>query len=290
MNSKTKNDLENLRSKNSFIGDVWANFKRWLIKFFRSSHTVIMDLMQPILFLILFVEVFGDIVSNPISGVLGGEVEYVTFLLPAISIQVAVMTGMSSGVGLVRDIEEWIFEKVMVSPMSATAVFIGKTTSELVRIAAQIAIILALGIALGAKISTGILGMLGIIGVGLLFSIVFISLTTSISMITKDLGALQAILMPIMFPLLFLSSAFLPLKILPDWIQIFGKFNPITYGVDAARAITLGKDVMTTIEFNALSGMWNTVVPAISILLIYIIILGGIAIYAIKRGTSSETK
>lgn len=279
-----------VRSKNTFLGDTYANFKRWLLKFLRSPHTVIMNLLQPILFLLLFTELFGKIVSNPISQLLGGNIDYITFLLPAIAMQVAVMTGMGSGIGLVRDIEEGIFEKVMVSPMSTTAVFLGKTFSELLRIAIQIAIILILGIFLGAEINTGLLGIFGIIFTGLLFSMVFISLTTSISMITKDQEAMQSIMMPIMFPLLFLSSAFLPIDILPEWIQVFGKFNPVTYGVDAARAITLGKDVMTVLDINAFNGMWNTIIPAITILIGFILVLGAIAVYTIKIGTSSQAK
>ncbi len=289
---KTNNDeaREFFRSSNTFVGDTFANFKRWLLKFLRSPHTVVMNLLQPILFLLLFTELFGKIVSNPISQLLGGDIEYITFLLPAIAMQVAVMTGMASGIGLVRDIEEGIFEKVMVSPMSTTAVFLGKTFSELLRIAVQIAIILVLGILIGAEITTGILGIFGIIAIGLLFSMVFISITTTISMITKDQEAMQSIMMPIMFPLLFLSSAFLPIEILPNWIQVFGKFNPVTYGVDAARAITLGKDVMTVLDITSFNGMWNTVIPSVIILLGFILVFGGLAVYTIRIATSSQAK
>ncbi len=290
--SKNLNPQEEIqRSKNSFIGDISANFKRWILKFVRSPHVLIMNLLQPVLFLLLFTEVFGKIASGPISGSLGNSsIEYITFLLPAIAMQVAITTGQGAGIGLVRDMEEWIFEKVMVSPMSTTAVFLGKTFSELVRISVQIIIILGLGILLGAEVSTGVLGVFGIIFVGILFSMIFISLTTAIAMITKDQEAMMSIMMPIMFPLLFLSSAFLPLKILPTWIQTFATINPVTYGVDAARAIILGQDVMTVIDVTSFSGMWNTLIPAFIVMMAYILILGSFAVYTIKRETSTEAQ
>lgn len=278
------------RSTNTFAGDTWANFKRWFLKFVRTPHVIVMNLFQPILFLVLFTEVFGDIVSGPITAAVGGSFNYVTFLLPAIAIQVSIMTSEGAGINLVKDIDKWIFDKVMVYPMNKSAVFLGKTASELLRIVIQIGIILALGVILGADIGTGFTGALGVIAVGILFSLIFISITTTVAMLTKDQEAMMSIMMPLMFPLLFLSSAFLPLEKLPGWIQTVARFNPVTYGVDAARAIVLEKDVMTVIDVNCFTGMWNTVIPAVSVLAALALIFGGIAVLTIKRETSSEVR
>lgn len=278
------------RSKNSFLGDTWANCKRWLLKFLKTPPLLVMNLVHPIIFLFLFTEVFGKIASGPISGAIGGSVNYVTYLLPAIALQVAMMTAQGAGMNLVRDMDDWIFEKVMVYPMSKTAVFLGKTISEIFRIIVQIGIILGLGILLGAEIATGFLGALGVIGVGVLFSLLYISLSTAIAMATKDQETMMSIMMPIMFPLLFLSSAFLPLDVLPSWIQTFAKFNPVTYGIDAARSIFLGKDVGQVLHVTNFTGMWNTIIPAICVLLAFILVLGGLAVYMIKRGTSPDVK
>ncbi len=275
------------RSKNSFLGDTWANCKRWLLKFVKTPPLIVMNLIQPILFLFLFTEVFGQIASAPISGTFG-SFNYVTYLLPAIAIQVSIMTSEGAGMNLVKDMDDWIFEKVMVYPMNKTAVFLGKTISEIFRIAVQIGIILGLGILLGAEIATGFLGVLGIIGIGILFSLLFISIITAVAMITKDQETMMSIMMPIMFPLLFLSSAFLPLNLLPSWIQTFARFNPVTYGVDAARSIVFGKDVMTVIDVTNFTGMWNTLVPAILVMLFLSLIFGAIAVLTIRRETSSD--
>lgn len=278
------------RSSNTFLGDTIANFKRWFFKFIRSPPLLIMNLLQPILFLLMFTEVFGQAVSGRITQAMGTDIEYVTYLLPAIVIQVSIMTSESAGMNIVRDMDEWIFEKIMVSPMSTSAVFLGKTLSEVFRISIQISIIIGLGLLLGAEISTGVWGMLGLIAVGILFALLFSSIMTTVAMITKDQEMMMSIMMPVMFPLIFLSSAFLPLKAMPEWIQTFARYNPVTYAIDAARAIILDQDVMTVIEVDMFSGMWNTVIPAVGILLILIIIFGGLAVYTIKKETSSEVK
>ena len=275
------------RSKNSFAGEVRANFRRWLKKFLRSPSAIVMDLIQPIIFLFLFTAVFGGIAAGPITQAIGADLTYLTFLLPAIAIQVAITTGQGAGITLVRDMEEWIFEKVMVSPMSTTAVFLGKTASELSRIAVQIFVILALGLLLGARIETGILGLIGIVVVGVLFSMIFVSLSTAIAMLTRDPEVMMSVTMPIMFPLLFLSNAFLPLSALPDWIGTFAVFNPVTYGVDAARAFIVGADVSAVLDVTAFGGLWNTVVPAVAILSGYVLLTGAIAVATIKRATSA---
>ncbi len=289
-NPSTETQVNIQRSKNSFLGDTWANFERWFLKFLRAPHVIVMNLFQPILYLILFTEVFGGVVSGAITGATGGSLNYVTFLLPAIAIQVSIMTSEGAGINLVKDIDQWIFEKVMVYPMNKSAVFLGKTASEIFRIVIQIGIILVLGILLGAEIATGFIGALGIIGIGVLFSLIFISLTTTVAMLTKDQEAMISIMLPLMFPLLFLSSAFLPLIKLPGWIQTFAKFNPVTYGVDAARAIVLEKDVMTVLNVTRFTGMWNTIIPAILVLLAVGLVSGVIAVLTIKRETSSKVK
>lgn len=275
------------RSKNTFLGEVRANFVRWLKKFVRSPSAIVMDLLQPIIFLFLFTAVFGGIAAGPITEALGESLSYLTFLLPAIAIQVAITTGQGAGITLVRDMDEWIFEKVMVSPMNTTAVFLGKTASELTRIAVQILIILGLGILMGAEVATGLFGILGIVFVGVCFSTIFVSLSTAIAMLTRDPEVMMSVTMPIMFPLLFLSNAFLPLGTLPPWIQTFAALNPVTYGVDASRALIVGADVMTVIEVTAFGGIWNTLVPAFAVLGGYVLVTGSVAVFTIKRVTST---
>ncbi|PSQ58130.1 ABC transporter [Halobacteriales archaeon SW_7_71_33] len=279
-------------SVNSFAGDVWVNFKRWNLKAVRNPFVLVVSLVQPVIFLVLFTEVFGNVAGRAVEGVLGPGVTYESYLVPAIAVQVSLAAAVTSGVGLVNDVENGMFEKVLVSPMNRTAVFVGKTAAELFRIAVQIAIILGLGVVLGAEVRTGLAGALGIVGVGVLFSLWFVAFSNSLAVITRDQESTIIGGNLLQFPLLFLSSAFLPLEALPDWIQTFARVNPVTYGVDAARSLMLDRDVMTVsvIETEAFGGTLDGVVPGVAVLAGLGLLLGGVAVVLLSRATSADVR
>ncbi|GAA0650603.1 ABC transporter permease [Salarchaeum japonicum] len=284
---------------NGFVVDTWVNLKRWLIRTIRNPFVVTFSLLNPIMFLVLFTEVFGNLAGGAISGMVGGDVSYVTYLVPAIAIQVSLIAATTSGVGLVEDIESGMFEKALVSPMHRGAVFFGKSLSEVIRIVVQVVIILAFGYVLlllgeGGSftdyIDTGVLGALGIVAVGILFSIWFTAFSNVMALATRDQESTMIAVNVLQFPLLFLSSAFLPLESLPGWVQTVAAFNPITYGVDAARALMFGRDTMTVIEVTAFGGMWDTLVPAVAVLGALDLALGAVAVYYMARATSADAR
>ena len=277
------------RSSNTFPGDVWVNFKRWNLKAVRNPFVLVVSLVQPIIFLFLFTEVFGNVAGDAVNRGLPG-ISYTTYLVPAIAIQVSLAAAVTSGVGLVNDIENGMFEKVLVSPMNRTAVFVGKTAAEVFRIAVQVTIILGLGVVLGAEIATGVVGAAGIVAVGVLFSLWFVAFSNALAIITRDQESTIIGANLLQFPLLFLSSAFLPLAALPGWIQPFAILNPVTYGVDAARALMLDRDVMTVVDVTAFEGALNSVVPGVAVLLVLAVGLGAVTVTLLSRATSSDVR
>jgi ABC-2 type transport system permease protein len=277
------------RSSNTFLGDVWVNVKRWNLKAVRNPFVLVVSLVQPIIFLFLFTEVFGNVAGDAVNRGIPG-ISYETYLVPAIAIQVALAAAVTSGVGLVNDIENGMFEKVLVSPMNRTAVFVGKTAAEVFRIAVQVTIILGLGVVLGAEIATGVVGAAGIVAVGVLFSLWFVAFSNTLAVVTRDQESTIIGANLLQFPLLFLSSAFLPLQVLPGWIQTFAMLNPVTYGVDAARALMLDRDVMTVIEVTSFGGALNSVVPGVAVLLVLAVGLGAVAVTLLSRATSSDVQ
>ena len=287
--AETRERRTDARSGNSFLGDVWVNFKRWNLKAVRNPFVLVVSLVQPIIFLVLFTEVFGNVAGGAVDRGIPG-VSYETYLVPAIAIQVALAAAITSGVGLVNDIENGMFEKVLVTPMNRTAVFLGKTAAEMFRIAVQIAIILLLGLALGADIATGVPGAVGVILVGIVFSLWFVAFSNALAILTRDQESTIIGANLLQFPLLFLSSAFLPLDALPGWIQTFARLNPVTYGVDAARSLVVGEDVMTVIEVSWFGGTLNGVVPGVVVLLALDIVLGATAVYLLSRASSSDVQ
>ncbi|WP_313693914.1 ABC transporter permease [Halorarum halobium] len=280
-----------------FLSDTWVNLKRWVLKTTRNPFVMTVSLLNPVIFLVLFTEVFGQITGAAIGRSLGADVSYVTYLVPAIVIQVALIAATTSGIGLVDDIENGMFEKVLVSPMHRGAVFLGKSLSEVLRVVVQICIILTLGYVLlwfdtgaspGEYVATGLAGAVGIVAVGIVFSVWFTAFSNITALLTRDQESTIIAVNLLQFPLLFLSSAFLPLDILPGWVRTVAALNPITYGVDAARALMFGQDVMTVIEVTVFGGMWNTLVPALAVLGALDLVLGAVAVYFLNRASSSE--
>jgi ABC-2 type transporter. len=213
----------------SLLNDVKINFKRWTIKSIRNPFVLVFSFIQPIIFLVLFSEVFGQVATRSIAGEASGELSYISFLVPAIIVQVSLVAAATSGIGLVNDIDEGMFDKILVSPMSRFGVFAGKTLAEIVRIAVQIVLIVLLGIGLGASVETGILGILGLVVVGVLFSVWFTAYSNIMAILTKDVETTIISANLIQLPILFVSTAFLPREALPGWIQFISDINPVTY-------------------------------------------------------------
>ncbi|WP_435065133.1 ABC transporter permease [Halobaculum sp. EA56] len=277
------------RSGNTFVGDAWVNFKRWNRKAVRNPFVLVVSLVQPVIFLVLFTEVFGTVAGGAVDQGLPG-VSYETYLVPAIAIQVALAAAITSGVGLVNDIENGMFEKTLVTPMNRTAVFLGKTAAEVFRIAVQIAIILGLGLLLGADVGGGAVAAVGIVAVGICFSLWFVAFSNALAILTRDQESTIIGANLLQFPLLFLSSAFLPLAALPDWIRTFARFNPVTYGVDAARSLMVDRDVMTVIEVSWFGGTLDGVVPGVAVLVGLDLLLGAVAVVLLSRASSSDVR
>lgn len=192
-----------------------------------------------------------------------------------------------------------MFDKTLISPMGRGAMFVGKLLSELVRIIIQTLVILALGFGLlwmktggsiGSYIQTGLAGMLGIIAVTVIFAGVFMAYSNIVALVTRDREATIMIANLLTFPLLFISSAFVPLDVLPNWIQTLAIVNPITYGVDAIRALMLGQDVFSVFEITVFGGLWNTVVPAVAVLIGFLLVLGSVAVHLLNNASKTEVQ
>jgi ABC-2 type transport system permease protein len=276
-------------SGTTFLRDVVVNARRWGLKAIRNRFFLVGTLVQPIVFFVLFTQIFGGVATEAIQRG-GGSTSYETFLMPAIAIQVALATGAGSGIGLVNDMETGMFEKVLVSPMHRSAVFLGKSAAEVGLVAVQILLIVGVGWLFGARIETGIAGAIGVVLIGILFSIWFTAYSNVIAVLTRDQESTILAANLLQFPLLFVSSAFIPLDTMPEWIQTLAKLNPVTYGVDAARAFVLGEDVLQPFSVTGFGGMWNTIVPSVAILVAINVAFGAIAVYTLHRASSAQVE
>jgi len=274
-------------ASNSFVGDVWVNFERWSCKAIQTPATLVLEVALAVFSLLMFTAVFGDLGELALerSGFAG--VGYVTFILPAALVQVAGSAAIGSGIGLIGDLQSGMFEKTLVSPMHPAAVFLGKAASELLRVVCYVGLLLGLGTLLGATVETGVAGVVGIVLVCLLFSLWYMSISTIVALASRDEGTLDAAANLLLFPLLFFSSAFLPLSALPRTVQDFATFNPVTYGADGVRALVLGRDVLTVFQFDQFGGVLDTLVPAVTVLVALDLLFGGVAVWLLAHTSRS---
>jgi ABC-2 type transport system permease protein len=282
---------------NGFFVDLWVNLKRWLVKSIRTKFVVAGALVQPVFFLVLFTVIFGEISGSVLADMVGSDVSYVTFIIPAIITLSALDTATASGIGLVDDMGSGMFDKVLVSPMNRVAMFLGKSLSEVVRIVVQTGIILVLGYLMvllegsaDTYLQTGLLGLVGIFCIAILFSLWFTAFSNIVALVTRDRESTIIGVNLLQLPVLFLSSAFLPLDATHWVVQTVATYNPATYGIDAIRAFMLGRDVLSPFDVTAFGGIWNTVVPSAAILAGFAAVFGSIAVYLLNRASSSGVR
>ncbi|WP_101295981.1 ABC transporter permease [Halegenticoccus soli] len=260
-------------SKSVVLRDIWTNFERWNLKAVRNPFTLTVSVVMPIIWLVGYTQVFKSLTLLP-----GFPADsYLAFFSPAVIIVMAMFAAATSGMGLVDDMDMGIFNKQLVSPMNRSAMFVGKICSEALRLAVEVLLLLALALALGAHVVTGLGGIVAIVLIAELFSFVFVAFSNIVGLVTRRSDATALISNFITLPLVFLSSSFVPRSLLPAWIQTISAFNPVTYGVNAIRALMLD------------GWVWTTIGPAIGVLVVFDLVLGGFAVVLLRRATDSGT-
>ena len=145
-------------------------------------------------------------------------------------------SAFQSGMGMVTDLEQGMLDKFLISPIHRSSVLIGKVLSDATRMLLQGVLVIVVALAMGASIKTGIVGALVMLFVAACFGIVWAALSNVVALRTKNSEMTMMIGILLTFPLLFLSTAMMPPGLLPHWLETVGKFNPVTYVIDTARA------------------------------------------------------
>ncbi|BCJ28096.1 ABC transporter permease [Actinocatenispora sera] len=184
--------------------------------------------LQPILFTAMFAYIFG--------GAIAGDVRsYLPLMIPGILAQTVLTTCMATGTQLREDMEKGVFDRFKSLPMARIAPLAGPMVADLVRYAIAATLTFGMGIAVGYRPDGGALGVLGAILLAIISGWSLAWAFTWVGTIARSAQAVQGISMMIMFPLTFLSNAFVPLTSLPGWLQAFVRVNPVSHMVTAAR-------------------------------------------------------
>lgn len=208
---------------------AWRN----LLNIRRTPELLVFSTIQPVIFVLMFRYVFGGAIVLP------GE-SYVDFLMPGIFVQTVVFGSLTTGVGLADDLQKGLIDRFRSLPMARSAVLVGRTLADLLRNVFVIALMCGVGLLVGWDPSTGILSVLGGIGMVLAFSYSLSWLFAIVGLFAPDAETAQAASFPVMAPLVFASSAFVPTATMPDWLRSFADNQPVSEVVDAVRVLTIG--------------------------------------------------
>jgi ABC-2 type transport system permease protein len=184
--------------------------------------------IQPLLFTAMFAYIFGGAIS-------GGVQRYLPLLIPGIVAQTVLTTCMSTGVQLREDMEKGVFDRFKSLPMARVAPLAGPMVADLVRYLIAAGLTFVTGAILGYRPGGGVLGVLGAIVLSMFTGWALAWIFTWIGTIARSARAVQGISMMILFPLTFLSNAFVPVTTLPGWLAAFVKVNPVSHLVSAMR-------------------------------------------------------
>jgi ABC transporter DrrB family efflux protein len=220
-----------------WLSDSWEMVKRNLIHIKRTPELLLDVTLSPIMFVILF----SGAINVGAEG--GDDGSYVNFLMAGIFVQTVAFAGIYTGVLLANDLQKGMIDRFRSLPMNQSSVLTGRTLTDLLRAMLAIAIMWVVGMLVGFRPEGGILGNAAAIGLMLLFGFAFSWVGVAAGALVRTPEALQGIVFAAVFPLTFVSSAFVPTRSMPDWLRVFAENQPMTMVVNAVRDLTLGTNV-----------------------------------------------
>ena len=202
---------------------------------------VVFSVLQPLLMLLLFSQVFGSMAS---SATFPAGVSYIDYLMPAILVTTGVGAALQSGIGLVSDMKNGVLARLRSLPINPGSVLIARSLSDLIGTAIQLLILLAAAVLLfdfspAAGLFSVVPAFLLALAVSWALSWVFLAVGAWV----RSAESMQSVGFLALFPLMFASSAFVPIDGLPGWLRVIATINPLTYAVDASRNLALGLPV-----------------------------------------------
>lgn len=210
-------------------------FERNLRKLIRVPMMLFFSLFQPMLWLLLFTQIFKKMGDFPQFQALGYD-GYLMFFAPSVLVMTVLTSAFQSGMGMVVDLEQGMLDKFLISPIHRSSVLIGKVLADATRMVLQGVLVLLVALLMGARIHTGIVGFVVMLVVAALFGIAWAGLSNIVALRTRNSELTMMIGILLTFPLLFLSTSMMPPALLPSWLETVSKFNPVSYVIDTARA------------------------------------------------------
>jgi ABC-2 type transport system permease protein len=217
----------------SLAGSTLGIARRGLLKYLRTPQLVVLGTIQGALFLLIFRYVFGGAIGAD------GGLDYVDFLVPGFITTGILFSGMGAAAGVAEDLEQGLVDRLRSLPIPRSAVLAGRALADTAVLVWGLLITAAIGFAVGFRIHGSVAAALAAFGLLVVFGFAFEWLFITLGLLAGNAQAAQGLAL-LVFPLTFVSSAYVPVETMPGWMQGFAEHQPITVMVDAVRALTQG--------------------------------------------------
>jgi ABC-2 type transport system permease protein len=246
------------------LSDTLVLAKRNFLRIPRAPDLLLAFTVQPLMFVLLFAYVFGGAITTP-----GGS--YIDFLIPGILVQTMSFGGFVTALGIAEDLKKGLIDRFRSLPMSRAAVLSGRTLADIATNVIQITVMLVVGVIIGFGFSTSLPEVVAGLFILLLFGYAFSWVFAFIGLTSSSPEAAQSLGFIVIFPLSFISSAFVPPETMPAALQWFAEWNPFSIVVNAIRALFIGDPAGNTV--------WGAIAWSLGIALVFAVL----AVWKYKR-------
>jgi ABC transporter DrrB family efflux protein len=250
------------------LSDTLTITRRNLLVWMRVPAYLVFTVIQPVMFVLMFRYVFGGAIL--VSGIPGG---YVQFLLPGIIGQTAAFASFATAIALAQELKKGVIDRLRSMPMARSAVLSGRLLADTARLTIVVIIVVGVGYAVGFRFANGVGPAILMVVLAIVFGVSICLIAAFTGLAIGDEESVQAFGLIWLFPLTFLSSAFVPISSMPGWLQAFANNQPVTYVINTMRALALGGPI----EAN----LWKSVVWLVGIFVVF----GPLAVRAYKRAS-----
>jgi ABC-2 type transport system permease protein len=224
------------------LSDALVIAQRNVLRIVRTPQLLVFSLLQPIIFMLLFRYVMGGAI--PVPGM-----SYVDYLVPALLAQTVIFGGFATAIGVADDAQTGLVERFRALPMARGAFLGGRLAADIIRLAVLLGILVGIGMLVGFRFHNGIDGAVLAYAVCLAYGAAFVWLFALAGITVRDAESVQAVLLPV-FPLTFVSTAFVPVDTMAGWLQPVARNQPFTMMVNAVRGLTQGAPAEELLEHS----------------------------------------
>ncbi len=249
-----------------YLQEILALTMRWVRRLSREKFSLLFTLVQPMLFWLIF---FGNLFQRAADQQVMQAPNYISFLAAGVVVMTVLNNGLAGGVDLLFDKENGFLERLMAAPIRRTSVILSRFLFVTTITCLQVLVILGVAFLFGVRPATGVAGVAVILVIGMLFGVGLTAISMALAFSVKSHGDFFSVLGFLSLPMIFLSSALVPLSAMPGWMAVLAQVNPMTWAIDAVRPLIL-------------SG-WAEALPKVGMVVAIMVVFDALCLYGSSR-------